>query len=138
MWFLFISYLPSKYLLQHEHSYAIKLIFLKDIATQIIILSLYTFKYYTLRLILFRIENLLYVDYIPGWIYILSFPSDGFYHTLWCSYQAKFGYQLMRWWGWPWGMREHVLWEFLRWLIKWGMVNLVKIYWGVMILFTSL
>ena len=46
-----LYYLPSKYLLHHEHSYALKLIFLKDIATQIIILSLYKFKDYTLRLI---------------------------------------------------------------------------------------
>ena len=56
---LFISYLPSNDLLQHEHSYAIKLIFLKDIVNKIIILSLYTFKYYTLRLILLYIKNVL-------------------------------------------------------------------------------
>ena len=54
-----MSYLLYKYLLQHEHSYAIKIIFLKDIATQIIILSLYTFKDYILRLILFHIKNVI-------------------------------------------------------------------------------
>ena len=57
--FWFLYYLPSKYLLHHEHSYTLKLIFLKYIATQIIILSLYKFKDYNLRHIHFYILEII-------------------------------------------------------------------------------